>query len=171
MSRDEKESQPRQQSEEADLGVDQLSELGFDPGANVLTRRQAQVYMLREQGAQQSAIAERLGTSRANIANIESNARENIRKARNTVVFADVLAAPVRIEIDPDTDLYEVPQRIFETCDDVGVKVNHTAAELMQKINENAGDAIKNRTVVRQISLGVDTEGNIHVANWGRPGE
>ena len=44
-----------------------LARFGFDPESHVLTQRQAEVLVLREQGLRQSTIAELLGTSRANV--------------------------------------------------------------------------------------------------------
>ncbi|MFB6205009.1 MAG: Tfx family DNA-binding protein [Haloglomus sp.] len=140
-----------------------LEAAGFDPDQHVLTRRQAEVYVLRERGFRQADVAEVLGTSRANVASVEASAHENIRKARNTVTFADVLAAPIHIEIRPDTDLYDVPRRVFDTCDEHGVEVNHTAPELMELVQEAAGEAVEGRRVVSDIAIGVSTDGDVRV--------
>jgi len=140
-----------------------LAETGFDPAESVLTRRQAEVYVLRERGYRQADVAEALGTSRANVASVEASARENIRKARNTVAFADVLAAPIRIEIDAGADIYDVPRRVFATCDDAGIEVNYTGPELMERVNEDASDAVQGRQVVRSIAIAVSAEGEISV--------
>jgi hypothetical protein len=140
-----------------------LAETGFDPDANVLTRRQAEVYVLRERGYRQTDVAEILGTSRANVASVEASARENVRKAHNTVSFATVLAAPVHVEIDRGCDLYDVPRRVFATCDDSGIEVKYTAPELMERVTDAAGDAIEGRQVTRPIAIGVTAEGDVRV--------
>lgn len=142
-----------------------LSGIGFDPETNVLTRRQAEVYVLRERGLRQADVAEALGTSRPNVASIEASARENVEKARNAVAFADVLAAPVRIDIEPGTDLIDVTRRVFRTCDDAGIEVDHTAPGLMEMVSDTAGEAVRGREVVDAISLGVTTDGTVHVAS------
>jgi len=148
------------------VDVDEILEQSrFDPADSVLTRRQAEVYVLRERGYKQADVATILGTSRANVASVEASARENVRKARNTVAFADVLAAPIRVEIDPGTDLYDVPRRVFSTCDDAGVEVNYTAPELMERVNENADGAVEGRQVVRPIAIGVTAEGDVSVTS------
>jgi Tfx family DNA-binding protein len=152
----------------ADVDVDALvARRGFDPDHNVLTRRQAEVYILRKREFRQADVAEILGTSRANVANVEASARENIRNARNTVAFADVLAAPIRVEIESGTPLYRVPQRVFSTCDDAGIEVDHTAPELMELVGAAAGAAVENREVVRPITVGVDADGTVRVTNRG----
>ena len=147
-----------------DIDVDAiLDRAGFEPAANVLTRRQAEVLALRERGLAQAEIADRLGTSRANVSSVESSARENVSKAHETVAFAETLRAPVRITVEQGTDLYDVPARVFSECDDVGVKVNHTAPELMKRISDDAGDAVVGRNVERRLFVGVTSDGAVRV--------
>jgi Tfx family DNA-binding protein len=140
-----------------------LSELGFDASGNVLTHRQAEVLALRERGMAQAAIAERLGTSRANVSSVESSARENVARARETVAFAEALHAPVRVRLDVGTDLYDVPNAVYSACDEAGVKVSHTAPELMKLVSDEAGDAVRGREVKRALTVGVTSEGTIRV--------
>ncbi|WP_424017227.1 Tfx family DNA-binding protein [Halorientalis pallida] len=140
-----------------------LERAGFDPAANVLTRRQAEVLALRERGLAQAEIADLLGTSRANVSSVESSARDNVSKARETIAFAETLRAPVRITLDAGTDLYDVPARVFAECDEVGVKVNHTAPELMKRISDEAGDAVVGRNVERRLFVGVTSDGAVRV--------
>ncbi|WP_435360195.1 Tfx family DNA-binding protein [Haloarchaeobius sp. DFWS5] len=140
-----------------------LDETGFDADASVLTRRQAEVLALRERGFAQAAIADRLGTSRANISSVESTARENVEKARETVAFADALAAPVRVQVPTGTDLYDVPAQVYETCDEVDVKVPHTAPDLMKVINDRAGSAVDGREVREDLLVSVTTDGTVRV--------
>lgn len=158
------ETVPTERADPAEIDVDALlAETGFDPDENALTRRQAEVYVLRERGYRQADIAEILGTSRANVASVEASARENVRKARNTVAFADILAAPIHVDIDAGTDLYEVPRRVFGTCDEAGIDVGYTAPELMELVTDAANDAVQGRQVTRPITLGVSADGDIQV--------
>ncbi|MFQ3295479.1 MAG: Tfx family DNA-binding protein [Halobacteriales archaeon] len=140
-----------------------LDQAGFVSDQSVLTRRQAEVLALRVQGLSQAAIADRLGTSRANVSGIESSARENVENARETVAFMETLRAPVRISVDSGTDLYEVPQKVYDACDEAGVKVMHTAPDMMELINEAAGDCIQGRQVVEEILVGVTSDGEVRV--------
>jgi Tfx family DNA-binding protein len=160
------ETLPTDARDPAEVDVDAiLAETGFDPDGNVLTRRQAEVYVLRERGYRQADVAEILGTSRANVASVEASARENVRKAHNTVAFATVLAAPVHVEIDPGCDLYDVPRRVFATCDQSGIEVNYTAPELMERVTDAAGDAVEGRQVTRPIAVGVTADGDVRVTS------
>jgi Tfx family DNA-binding protein len=140
-----------------------LEETGFDAEANVLTHRQAQVLALRERDLSQADIADRLGTSRANVSSVESSARENIEKARETVAFAEALSAPVRLTVDAGTDLYDVPNMVYSACDEAGVKVNRTAPELMKLVGDAAGDAVHGREVRRDITVSVTGDGTVRV--------
>ena len=150
-------------TEEQPSPEDVLTRTGFEASRSVLTRRQAEVLVMRERGLRQSVIAEYLGTSRANVSSVEASARENIDKARETVAFAETLAAPVRIEIAAATDLYDVPKQVFDACDDVGVKVNRTAPELMKVVSDAAGDAVHGRQIRQRLFVSVSSEGTVRV--------
>ncbi|GAA0725875.1 Tfx family DNA-binding protein [Halorubrum trapanicum] len=148
----------------ADVDADSILErAGFDADESVLTRRQAEVLALRERGLRQSDIADRLGTSRANVSSVEASARDNVERARETVAFAEALSAPVRVEIETGTDLYDAPKRVYDACDEAGVKVNQTAPELMRAIGDRAGDAVRGREVRRRLFVTVAADGQIRV--------
>ena len=149
-------------TEEFDLEA-LLERTGFDPETSVLTRRQAEVLALREQGFSQATIASRLGTSRANVSGVESSARENVEKAHETVAFAETLHSPVRVEIDAGTDLYDVPDAVYDACDEAGVKVIYTAPNLMKAVSDAAGSAVDGRQVTEDLVVGVTAEGEVRV--------
>ncbi|SFR34396.1 Tfx family DNA-binding protein [Halogeometricum limi] len=140
-----------------------LAETGFDPDDSVLTRRQAEVLALRERGVRQSTIADLLGTSRANVSSIESSARRNVEKARETIAFAEALTAPVQVAVEEGADLYDVPKLVYDACDEAGVKVNYTAPDLMKIIADAAGDAIHGREVRESVLVGVTSTGDVRV--------
>jgi Tfx family DNA-binding protein len=146
-----------------------LERVGFDPETSVLTERQAEVLALREQGHAQADIADLLGTSRANVSSVEASARENVRKARETVAFAEALQAPVRLAVEQGTDLYDVPRMVYAACDEADVKVNRTAPELMKLVSDEAGDAVQGRKVQRSVTVGVTREGSVRVRTRGEP--
>jgi len=142
---------------------DALEEIGFDPGTNVLTRRQAQVLALREREIPQAEIAAALGTSRANVSSIEGSARDNLEKAHETVAFAEALRAPVRIRIPSGTDLYDVPGEVYDACDAAGVKVTQTAPDLMKVVSDAAGDAVVGRRIEEDLVVSATTDGTVRV--------
>ena len=140
-----------------------LERVGFDEDASVLTRRQAEVLALREEGISQADIAESLGTSRANVSSVESSARENVAKARETVAFAEALSAPVQVTVEAGADLYDVPNMVYSACDEADVKVNRTAPEVMRLVGDAAGDAVHGREVRRDITVSVTSDGTVRV--------
>ena len=140
-----------------------LDRAGFDAAESVLTRRQAEVLALRERDVPQADIAESLGTSRANVSSVESSARENVAKARETVAFAEALTAPVQLAVEAGTDLYDVPNMVYSACDEAGVKVNRTAPELMKLVGDAAGDAVHGREIRREITVSVTSDGTVRV--------
>ena len=144
-----------------------LERAGFDAETNVLTRRQAEVLALRERGMRQRDIAERLGTSRANVSNVEASARENVTRATETIAFAEAVGSPVRVDVPAGTDLFDVPTLVYDACDDVDVKVQYTAPELMTHISEAAGDAVEGRAVHEQLLVGVADDGTVRVRRSG----
>ncbi len=140
-----------------------LESVGFDPATSVLTRRQAEVLAFRERGLSQAAIADRLGTSRANVSSVEGSARDNLEKAREAVAFAEALSAPVQVQIPVGTDLYDVPQQVYTACDEAGVKVSHTAPDLMKVISDGAGEGVHGREVSEPLLVGVTVNGDVRV--------
>ena len=140
-----------------------LARLGFDPETSVLTRRQAEVLVLREQGLRQITIADILGTSRANVSSVESSARENVAKAEETVSFAAAMAAPVQVRVERGTDLYDVPSMIFDACDAAEVKVSRTAPEVLQLVTDAASVAVDGRLVSETFTVDVTPEGQLQV--------
>ncbi|OIB58404.1 Tfx family DNA-binding protein [Natrialba sp. SSL1] len=145
-----------------------LAEIGFEAETSILTDRQAQVLALRERGISQADIAAALGTSRANVSSIEASARENVEKARETVAFAEALRAPVRVRVPTGTDLYDVPTLVYDACDDAGVKVDHTAPDLMKVVSDAAGAAVTGREVSSPLVIGVTSEGVVRVRHQER---
>lgn len=142
---------------------DFLDRIGFDPETSVLTHRQAEILLLREWGHSQAAIADRLGTTRANVTNIEASARANVEKARETLRVIDAMEAPVQVTIPPGTDIFDVPDRVYEACNDVDIKVAYTAPDLMKRVRDDAEDVIHEQTVEAQLTISVNVDGELQI--------
>lgn len=140
-----------------------LREIGFDEESMHLTARQAEVLVMREHGLDQATIASHLDCSRANVSNIEASARANLESARETVRFAELLSAPVRVEIPTGIDLYEVPDLIYERCDDHNVKVRHGAPDLIRQIRDTTPTAVRDGNIVDDIAVHVASDGSLTV--------
>lgn len=147
----------------ADTTPDGIDLDEYDLEETVLTRRQAEVLALRDQGLTQADIADRFGTSRANVANIEASARENARKARKTVEFLETLHSPVQVDVEAFTSLFDVPSKVYTACDAADVKVDCSAVELVQQVREDAADAIRNNVVDRPLRVVVTEAGGVRI--------
>lgn len=143
--------------------ADILERAGYVAEENVLTPRQAEVLALRERGLTQTEIADRLGTSRANVSSVESSARSNVEKAIATVAVAEAIEAPVSLRIGPDTDLYDVPDRIYAACDEADVKVQASTPELLSTIADSGAAAFDGRRLVEPLTVAVTAEGDVRV--------
>lgn len=148
-----------------------LDRVGFDPAESVLTTRQAEVLVLRKRGLAQAAIADRLGTSRANVANVEASARDNVAKAEATVRFVAAIDAPVQVSIPAETDIYDVPEAVYDACNAEDIKVSYSAPELQRRVLEEAGDVIAGRSIQAPLLVSVTLEGDVQIRRDPSPGE
>lgn len=156
--------QSAETADDLDTLIDRtLDEMQFDDATSHLTARQATVLVLREHGIEQASIADHLGCSRANVSSIESSARKNIDRSRQTIRFVELLSAPVRIELPTGLDLYEVPDIIYSTCDEHDVKVSHGAPELIRLVRDTGGEAVLDGTIVDDLVIHVASDGSVRV--------
>ncbi|NOZ83014.1 MAG: Tfx family DNA-binding protein [Euryarchaeota archaeon] len=131
----------------------------------VLTERQIEVLRLRAQGLSTSEIAERLGTTVANVSATERKARENIRRAENTLRLVRMLEAPLRVLIPPGTDLNDAVREIYRRADRAGIWVAHSFPSLAALIQRGAGERIRGRRVLAEIEVVVTREGEVMVVS------
>lgn len=155
--------QPGETHETGDEVAGLLARTGFDEDETLLTSRQAEVLVMREQGHTQAEIAERIETTRENVTGIEARARENIDKARETVRFVERLSAPVQVEVSTETDLYDVPELVYEACDENGIKIPQNGPELMKMISDAAGAAVDGRQIRTPLLVSVTSEGAVQI--------
>ena len=140
-----------------------LAELGFDASANVLTRRQAEVLALRERGVAQAAIAERLGTSRANVSSVESSARENVEKAERTVELARALRSAVNFTVPSGSTFEDIIDGIYNEGDRSGISIKYTRPELQSILFESLETYARGDQLETAIEVGVRTNGTVEV--------
>ena len=128
-----------------------------------LTDMQIKVLKLRKKGLTQEEIAKMFGTSRANISMIEKRARENIKKAYNTIKIYNQIMAPLSIEIEEGIDVLKIPDIVFEKADNEGIKVKYNTLELIEFIKEQASEFIEKRTVKKKFKIYVLENGELDV--------
>lgn len=128
-----------------------------------LTDTQLKVLKLKAQGLNQSQIAKKLGTTRANISSIEKRANKNIEKAKNTTNISRKIQSPVTITIEPGEDILKSIKKIFSKADKAGVHVSSGTPEMVSKIKAKAEERLKGRRSTGQIEVILTAEGEIIV--------
>lgn len=128
-----------------------------------LTETQIKVLKLRKKGLTQEEIAKMFGTSRANISMIEKRARENIKKAYNTIKIYNRIMAPISIEIKEGTDVLNIPDIVFKKADEEDIKVKYNTLELIEFIKENASEFIEKRTVKKKFKIYILENGDLDI--------
>lgn len=126
-----------------------------------LTEKQTTVLKLKAEGLNQSEIAEKLGTTRANICSIEKRANKNIKKAEKTTNLAKKIQSPVTVTIGAGEDILKSVKKIFSEADKAGVHVSVGTPELISKIKEKAEERLKGRRSTGQIELSLTPDGEI----------
>lgn len=107
-----------------------------DPDATFLTERQVEVLELREEGLTQREIAERFETTDSNVSAVERAARENVAKARRTLELVRTMRSPGRVTVEAGTSFDEFVDRIYESGDETGIKVDYARPELYGHLYE-----------------------------------
>ena len=138
-----------------------MAENAVDPAGTFLTERQVQVLVGRREGLTQAEIADRFGTSVANVSSIESAARRNVERARRTVDVARGIRATTRFRIPAGTHLRDVVERIYEAGDTSGVKVAYSDPELATYLHVHLGARLRNRRLSTEIEIGLTGDGEV----------
>lgn len=128
-----------------------------------LTEQQVEVLRLREQGLKQREIAERIGTTRANVSIIEKRARQNIDRAYETIRLWNKLRAPIRITVPPETDVFDIPKIVYDGVEGERIKIVEDSVQLVARVQEEAGDKIRRRRLIEELEVYVGEDGRLTV--------
>lgn len=127
-----------------------------------LTEKQLKILELRARGYKQREIAEILGTTRENIAILEKRARENVNKARRTIIAFEKLS-PVRVSLGEGEDIFAAPEKILRTADKHGIKVVHNKTSLIGLLRRRGGSRVMGNRIVRKIEVSILRSGRVIV--------
>ncbi|WP_456371087.1 Tfx family DNA-binding protein [Geoglobus sp.] len=130
---------------------------------SLLTERQLEIYIRRLRGEKLEEIARELGTTKSNISALEKKARRKIELAYNTIRLVEQLVDAHIITINPGTDLYEIPGLVYRKGDEMGIKIRYSGPELIKLLVERCGHKLRNREVIRQITVGIKSDGDLSV--------
>ncbi|HJJ90250.1 MAG TPA: Tfx family DNA-binding protein [Methanocorpusculum sp.] len=128
----------------------------------LLTDRQKEVIRYRKQGMTQQQIADRLGTSKANICTIEKSANENIRRAKETLEYLYTLDATDLCILSAGTDLMEAPYIIYQAAAPLNIKIRYDSISLINRISSYMPEKIKGRHVKEDIHVYLNIDGDLY---------
>ena len=128
-----------------------------------LTDKQIEILRMKKKGMSQADIARAFKTTRGNICIIENTALKNIEKAKNTLKFYRAMEAPIWLTIPGGTDLYDIPEIVFNAADKKRIKISVDSAMVIVKLKTEAADRIHGRLTNDDIDISVDIHGNMAV--------
>lgn len=126
-----------------------------------LTPMQVKVLELRARGYTQAAIAEGLGTSRANVSITEKRARKNIQKCKATLELFRKIGAPLVVEIGSGEDIFNVPREVFSSATNGNIKVKEDTFSLIDKIKTKVPEKVSGRVVKEEIKVTILQDGGV----------
>lgn len=146
-----------------------MSDAPVDVSGTFLTERQAEVMQLRQQGLTQREIADRLGTSVANVSAVEKSARTNIDRAQRTVSLAQLLQAAGHFAVGEGTDLRDIVDQVYEHGNRAGVKVSYSDRELTSFLRSHLDDCLEGNRLEAATQIGITADGDVVTHPSGPP--
>ncbi len=131
-----------------------ISRYGF------LTERQMQILRLRKDGMKQGEIASRLGTTRQNIAILESRAVKKIEEAAMTLQMLEVQGTVCVTGIPAGIHILDAARAIIDEADRNGIRLKGNMVDLVSWLKSNMEGNI--------ISGKIDTGVRVMILSDGR---
>ncbi len=135
--------------------------------AGSLTEIQLDVLRFRLAGLTQEEVAIRLGTTRQNISLVERRARRNLEKAEETMAAYRRLRTVVSVTLPPMTHLVDVPRKLIDAADSVGVRIGGDFSRVYSGLRESAGSSISGTRTVKPIRVDILDDGEVFVEPEG----
>ncbi len=129
----------------------------------LFTDLQIKVLIGRSRGLTLREIAKILNTSHQNISIAEKRAYDKLENAKRTILIYYIISSPIRIIIDRDTHLMDVPKIIVSECDKKGIRLRSDFTLIYKLIRFNAFECISGSRIVKPILIIVDETGKPHV--------
>lgn len=129
----------------------------------VLTDRQVEVLELREQGYTQQEVADKLGTTDANVSAIERAAEENVEKARRTLELTRTLRAPVHFTVSEGTSFSDLVDEVYEHANEAGIKIAYPRPELFVHLYGILEDESTQNQLSTPVRIGLTEDGEVKV--------
>lgn len=134
-----------------------------DASDTALTDRQVEVLRLREHGLTQQAVAERIGTTDANVSAIERAAETNVEQARRTLELVRTLRAPVRFTAETGTPFDDLVDRVYDRGDEAGVQIDYCRPELYAHLYGLLEAHTRDNRLETTVEVGLSADGDVDV--------
>jgi hypothetical protein len=138
---------------------------------SLLTDRQLKVLQLRNDGRSQQEVADILGTTRSNISILEKRARQNIRRAEQTLKQWMMIRAPISLQVKEGTDVFEIPRMIFEAADQKSIELPVTSLDIVVQLRRKSPKLFRKRAVLKDVDVYVTGEGELLVQEMPNTGK
>lgn len=134
-----------------------------DTETTFLTDRQLEVLELRERGYTQQEVADRLGTTDANVSAVQRAAEDNVEKARRTLELVRTLRAPVQFSLSAETSFEELVDEVYKRGDEAGIKVGYCRPELYTHLYGQLEDDTSQNALDSRVTIGLTGDGEVRV--------
>ena len=122
---------------------------------------------MRLAGRSQQEVAEILGTTRSNISILEKRAHQNIARAERTLQQWMMLRAPISVQAQAGSDVFELPKMIFAAADERGMRLPITSLDIVVQLRRIAPRLFKKRSLEKDVRIFVTEEGEVLVEGLG----
>lgn len=128
----------------------------------LLTDKQLKVLQLRSMGKKYSEIAQELGVSAESVFITEKRALKNIKTAFETIRAAVHGGIVHRLEIKAGTKLMEIPVKLFEEADRVGIKVNANFTKIYDDLRYDVPGAVSGTALAKDVVAYILFDGSVY---------
>lgn len=132
----------------------------------LFTELQIKVLIGRHKGLTLRELSKILGTSHQNISVAERRAYCNLEIARRTITIYNLIASPIKIVIDRNTHLMDIPKMVVSKCDRRGLRLRGDFTLIYKLIRFNVAECISGVRIVEPILITIDELGNPHVYRY-----
>ncbi len=128
----------------------------------LLTDKQLKVLQLRRIGKKYSEIAQELGVSIESVFITEKRALRNIKVAFDTIKAAVHGGVIYRMEFKAGTKLMEVPVKLIEEADRLGIKINANFTKIYDDLRYEVPGAVSGTSISKDIAAYILFDGSVY---------
>lgn len=125
----------------------------MDAKQTILTTRQLEILGLRSQGLSTAQIASAINTTKKNVIIIEAAMHRKLERASNTIRMVQEGGLASLVAINVGTHILDAVRAVFDTADNLNIKVRGSIMDLMGSIRTFAGGNISGGLLMKPMSV------------------